>query len=695
MDIEIKNCNNIDSAKITIDERKLNIKYAPNGTGKSTIAKAIVRGTAEGSNLKELLPFKLRNSNPNNLIPEISGVDSVRNSMCFNEDYVSQFVFKPAELLRDSFDVFIRTDIYRQIEQDIEKLIEEIKGLFLDNQELETLIANLKELAEAFKLTKSGISKASLGMKGLARGNNIQHIPAGLEAYRPFIQSRNSVGWVDWQTKGYEFAELSDSCPFCTTHVADKKEQIRRVGQEYDKNTIKNLVAIIDVIDRLGEYFSEDTKSELTKITALKDGIGREHENILVYVKSQIDAFVGKLEQLRTLSGFHFKDGEMVAEKLPTYKLDLEYIAPLRSLKTQEAINPINKSLDEMITKASELQGKINRQRSEMQKVIQKHQKDINGFLAYAGYSYRVEIVGKDEQAQLKLLHLDHKQHLSGGDQYLSFGERNAFAIVLFMYECLSKKPDLIILDDPISSFDKNKKYAILEMLFRRDSASCLKNKTVLMLTHDIEPIIDTVKSLYHKFNNQTSAFFLRMVDGKISEQLISRDDIKTFVQINDDALNSGKPDIVKLIYLRRYFEIVDGAGDAYQVLSNVLHKRERAIDSRELKDPTGNHPEMDGDKFLKGCEKIKSFFDGFSYSGIQAEITNMDRLKALYHASDNGYEKLQLFRLLELDVGNSVIQKFINETYHIENEFICQLDPSVFDFIPEYVINECNKVVT
>ena len=42
MNIEIKNCNNIDSAIITIDENKLNIKFAPNGTGKSTIAKALI-----------------------------------------------------------------------------------------------------------------------------------------------------------------------------------------------------------------------------------------------------------------------------------------------------------------------------------------------------------------------------------------------------------------------------------------------------------------------------------------------------------------------------------------------------------------------------------------------------------------------------------------------------------------------------
>ncbi|TOA22982.1 AAA family ATPase, partial [Vibrio parahaemolyticus] len=92
----------------------------------------------------------------------------------------------------------------------------------------------------------------------------------------------------------------------------------------------------------------------------------------------------------------------------------------------------------------------------------------------------------------------------------LSFGERNAFAIVLFMYECLSKKPDLIILDDPISSFDKNKKYAILEMLFRRKAENCLKSKTVLMLTHDVEPIIDTVKAVQKQFDSQVFASYLR-----------------------------------------------------------------------------------------------------------------------------------------------------------------------------------------
>lgn len=694
IEIEVKNCNNLDAAVISLAEHKLNIKFAPNGTGKSTIAKAVLFGLqGDQDRLSELMPFKLRKENPENKRPEVKGVEALKKIMCFNEDYISQFLFKK-ELLSNSFDILIRTDAYKQKEQEIEGLISNIKQLFSRNLELESLITTLNEMGGAFKISKAGLDKKSTGMKGLLAGNKIQHIPPGLESYTAFIQSKNSVGWIDWQTKGYEFAELSDNCPFCTSHAADKKDQIKKVGQEYDKNTIKNLMAIISVIEKLGDYFSDEARSKLAAVTVLKDGIGKEHEAYLATVKTQIDNFTEKLEKLRTLSAFQFKDGEKVAGVLPSYKLDLQFFSELSSNKMQGAIDPINASIDALIEQAGQLQGKINQQRSEMKKAVERHQKDINEFLEYAGYRYAVEVVGEGEQAQLRLRHIDHEEHLSGGDQHLSFGERNAFAIVLFMYECLAKKPDLIILDDPISSFDKNKKYAILEMLFRRDADSCLKSKTVLMLTHDVEPIIDTIRSLEKQFGNQTSSAFLRLASGKICETAIGKDDIQAFSQICKSAVASEKHDVIKLIYMRRHFEIADNKADAYQVLSNVFKKRERAIDTREPRGPDGNYSEMESAKFAKGCAEVSSWLTGFSYSDLLNRIADISALKLLYGASTNGYEKLQVFRLLELNVENSVIQKFINESYHIENEFIYQLDPARFDTIPEYVIAECDKLL-
>jgi ABC-type Mn2+/Zn2+ transport system ATPase subunit len=693
--IEVKNCNNLDLAVISLKNQKLNIKFAPNGTGKSTIARAVLLGAkGDQSLLSELIPFKLRKVNPENQQPEVKGAEALKNIMCFNEEYVNQFLFKPKELLSNSFDIFIRTEAYRQKSQEIEELVRNIKQLFFENSELETLITTLKEMGSAFKLSKAGLDKKSTGMRGLSAGNKIQHIPAGLESYTPFIQSQNSIGWIDWQTKGYDFVELSENCPFCTSHAVDKKDQIKKVGQEYDKNTIKNLIAIIGVIEKLGDYFSNEAKNKLRAITALKEGLDKEHEAFLATVKTQIDNFTEKLEKLKTLSAFQFKDGDKVADKLPAYKLDLHFFSELKSNKMQEAIAPINTSIDEVIEQAGQLQGKINQQRSEMQKTIERHQKDINEFLSYAGYRYAVEISGEGEQAQLKLRHIDHDEHLSGGNQHLSFGERNAFAIVLFMYECLAKKPDLIILDDPISSFDKNKKYAILEMLFRRDTDSCLKNKTVLMFTHDVEPIIDTIKSLGN-FSNQTSASFLKLAAGQICESDIGKDDIQTFSQICKSAIASGKDPVIKLIYMRRDYEITDNKGDAYQVLSNLFKQRGSAIDTRKSKESDGNYPKMESAKFINGCAEVSNQLNNFSYSDLLNRIANINTMKSLYSACANGYEKLQIFRLLRPDVENSVIKKFIDETYHIENEFICQLDPAKFDTIPEYVIEECNKMVS
>lgn len=232
MDFEIKHCNNLDLAKIKIMEGRLNIKFAPNGVGKSTIAKAIQYCMNDNDNvLDELMPFKLMNENPNGVSPEVVGAEQVSSVMCFNEDYVNNIAFQPDELVTNSFDVFVKNDNYKKLESEIEVIMQKIKSLFVNNEELENLITNLKELGGAFKLTKTGISKASTGMKGLAGGNKIQHVPVGLESFSPFIQSDKNISWIDWQIKGNEYVELSDNCPFCTSDATSKREQIKKVSE--------------------------------------------------------------------------------------------------------------------------------------------------------------------------------------------------------------------------------------------------------------------------------------------------------------------------------------------------------------------------------------------------------------------------------------------------------------------------------
>ena len=112
----------------------------------------------------------------------------------------------------NSFDIFIRTEAYKEKERDIQALTSAVQQQFANNPNLEALLADLKELSGAFKVTANGgLAKTSTGAKALSSANKIDHIPQGLEHYRPFIQSPKSVTWIDWQAKGHkEFSELSE-----------------------------------------------------------------------------------------------------------------------------------------------------------------------------------------------------------------------------------------------------------------------------------------------------------------------------------------------------------------------------------------------------------------------------------------------------------------------------------------------------
>ena len=210
-------------------------------------------------------------------------------------------------------------------------------------------------------------------------------------------------------------------------------------------------------------------------------------------------------------------DVNKVIELLSNQKIDITYYSHLQSEATKEKVNIVNNSIDKLLEKAGVLQGKINLQKKHIEKVVSENKEEINSFLRNAGFAYTVDIVeDTKKQYSLKLIHKDIVDSVSDVKNHLSFGERNAFALVLFMYDTLKENPDLIILDDPISSFDKNKKYAIIDMLFRKEKS--FRNKTVLMLTHDFEPIIDMLHHHRDRFELPI-AHFLENNNGLLSEK--------------------------------------------------------------------------------------------------------------------------------------------------------------------------------
>lgn len=689
-EIVISNCNNINKAHIVIENNKLNIKYGINGTGKSTIAKAL-KYRSNPKDLGSLLPFKFIENNPDNVQPGITGAEEYNNIMIFDESYIEQFTFQQDELVKNSFEIFIKDDKYQENIDAIEELFVDVKNIFRSDDNLVKIISNLQELSNSFSSTSGGTAKNGKMYKAFGTGNKIENIPEGLEGYTEYLKSEQNTAWIKWQTSGNNFLEISSNCPFCTSSIDTKKETIKLVATEYDDKAIGYLLNIIKVMENLRAYFTDESQAIIEKVTKNKTGWNDLESSFLKNIKNEIDALLNQLLKLQDLAFFSFRDVDDMVEQIRKLKIDLSLVPSLNSQVTQNSINPLNESLEKLIEKAGVLKGKINLQKKVIGDRIQQYQDEIQEFLKFAGYKYTITINESQQEYKMKLKHEDMTKAVEKGNQHLSYGERNAFALILFMYDCLAKNPDLIILDDPISSFDKNKKFAIIERLFRNNKEKeSFKKRTVLMLTHDIDPIIDMFKVLYSMIEPVPVASFLSNKHGVINEIAILKNDLKTFAQVCHENIQLSSETINKLIYLRRYFEVLDDKGEAYQLLANLFHTRD--IPTKRNED--GNEVEMTEEEINEATSKIKEHIDSFDYSVELTNAKDTDFLKSLYASSQNNYERLQIYRMIcgETDSANTVVQKFINETYHIENEYVSQLNPRKYEMIPEFIIEECTS---
>ena len=688
MNLSIAYCNNIDSGAIAIEEGRLNIKYAMNGTGKSTVAKAIELQLRGGGSLKELTPFKLIEDSSGAQAPQVNGLTGMSSFAVFNDMYINQFAFKPDEVLADSFEVFVRSPDYDSHLVEIEALTASIRGTFQRSEDIDRVIGELSTLSDSFGKSKSGYSAAGALAKGIGKGNNIANIPKGLESYTAYLRSPVNSKWLRWQMEGNTYVELPDNCPYCTSPTSDKKETIAKVSEEYDAKTVEHLNKIVAVLDSLGRYFSENARAKLNAIACNVNGLSKEELSYLLRIKDQVDVLKGKMLDLRGMTYFSLKDSTKVSDVLSNLRIDLGYLPELDSPSTSELVGRINAALDDVLGKVGKLQGEVAQQTAVINKTIEANKAGINEFLKCAGYKYHVAAEYVDQTYRMRLRHVDSTKAVNSGSQHLSYGEKNAFALVLFMYECLSKKPDIVVLDDPISSFDRNKKYAVIDMLFRGKRS--LRGRTVLMMTHDLEPIIDILYNLPHKFDPLPVASFMWLRQGVLQEQPIRRADLSTFGRICDENIGGDTEDVVKVTYLRRYYEILDNKGMAYQLLSNLLHKRAAPFKKEaEMQSP------LTEEEIRKATEEIREKMPSFDYQGLLSRVTDVALLRDAFINSPYSYEKLQLFRLLQDQVTpNDVIQKFINETFHIENEYVMQINPCRYEIVPEFIMEECERLV-
>lgn len=702
--IKIENCNNIVEGELDIEDGKLNILYGINGTGKTTIAKAI-EFSKEPQKIEELQSFFTENQASVSINPEIGKI------LVFNEDFVRNIVFKEDEVIQNSFEVFLKTSKYSQKKAQLDQHLQALHNIMKQDEEIQELQRLLDQIAGKFKRTTNGkLSKTGV-YKSVLSKSNLYNIPEELDSYRPFITNTEiNIPWIDWKSKGDAF-DVGDGCPYCSetlnrTVHNQRKEVFKKT---YKKSDSQNLKYLLDLLENLRIYIKPEKYDELVtyvKTDVPEDIISALLEKLLLELDVMLKRFtaIGEFGSRRIV----LADISKLDQQINEMEIPKSFFEIFGGEKIGNVIKRINDQVTELRSEAAVLKTEMGALKGVMQATIQASQTDINEFLKTAGINYELVILAEDEtnsRTILKQCFSEERTDVTKIRDHLSWGEKNAFALILFMYYAVMQNPDLIILDDPISSFDTNKKYAILHRMFKnigkRDIS--LEGKTVLLLTHDFEPITDFI--VVGKLGEEKAqASFICNEHGIVkSHKIDANSDVKLItMECGEIAKNTDINIVSRVAFLRKLSELNGRSGDwglVYEILSCLIH-------ANEIKRKIGNNTYIDiaPEDVALGISKIKEYISDFDYNELKNNIYTKEGIKSLYAIETNAYLKVQLFREMNEILSNNEVKitqmdsawyKFIDETYHIENDYLHFLDIIKFNIVPSYIIDNVDKIVS
>lgn len=700
--IQIHNCNKIKNGTVRIEPNKLNIKYGINGTGKTTIANAIKYSVKEDK-LQDLQSYYSTDKASIEVSPKFNKI------LVFNEEFINQVVFVEDEVIENSFEVFLKTPDYEAKKRQLDEHLKILREIVVEDSEIVDLKNKLMTINGKFSRTSTGKLSTTGVLKSLLSKQNLYNIPTELESYRPFIENADSnIAWIDWVNKGEAFDNI-DCCPYCSEGLKENHTQKKEIFKKtYKKKDSQNLKEILELVQELKEFISDEKYNDLIK-----------------YIKSEtpddvIKMIVGKLtteldlliSRFDAISDFGRKNIAMadisdIEQQISHMEIPVDIFEIFRGEKLLNIFSRINEKIVQLKGEVSSLKKEMGELKGLLLATINASQMDINDFLKTAGINYEIEIRAEDEtnsKTILKQCFSDEKSNVENIREHLSWGEKNAFSLILFMYYAHMQNSDLIILDDPVSSFDSNKKYAILHRMFKNMGKQqiSLLDKTVLLLTHDFEPITDFIVVGKMSKDNAVASFVWNE-NGIVAEQIIDpEDDVCIITEEYANIARKSDINIVsRVAFLRKLCELNGRQGEwgeAYEILSCLVHA---SGIRRKLANDT--YVDMDDTEIESGMSKIKEFIPGFDFEEYKDSTYTISGIKTLYECENNAYLKIQLFRAICEIAGDTIKlspfddgwYKFIDETYHIENDYLHYLDILKFNIVPNYISNKVEEMMS
>lgn len=552
MKVDITNLRNIKSMTFEIPDGKVSLLTGSSGSGKSSIAVAIngefdsddARAGADPSTMKVTI-------SSDRLSVKTFNVDTERRLYA---DELSSGVYAI---------VMANDDEYENAKNEFEHSVKKIK-----NYE-DALVERRAKINTLFSSTKTAFKKdgdfTKRSMIGSARS-------ALLNSPSQRIELIQNVGgkYLTWLIDGVSFSQWRDekTCPFCLSNTVSQ-ERIDYLDVVTDTTETKGFDYIPTIesslraagVDFGDLYDSEEFASAAKQVAALNAE------------RQAIDALLAFLHA----TSFDLRENNNLLDSVdPSNEAYQQFKGLDAAIRTAQGSS----------TRVKKAFGKM---RGAFCRIVQTNQKKINDYLRQFDIPYSFKILNMSVESQEANYLLVHNDSSSNHDfrKKLSYGERNVIALIFFLLQPMNTE-DLIIIDDPVSSYDEYRREQIYKLIIDQDWTN-----TVLLLSHDH---VFAKYALFHyreskrqqELNRSLSSFdkhvlkrtgevlYLVNENGFASTKRISVDDYDTMTHhILNRLQTSDLSYYQQVINLRLFYECSRNKQDdkhIYSYLSAVLH---------------------------------------------------------------------------------------------------------------------------
>lgn len=724
--ISLRNCRNIvetETDSICIENNSLNVFYGKNGTGKTSLISAL-RYLAKNDNtpLSALESFDFKRTGDQSLAPEVKCSRQIKEILVFDEKWIADHCFKKSSIHENAFELYVRNDEIRKLEKQRNRKLSHLKAV-LASPETESFKSSLDKLIKKIgRLRKDGGFRSNAPITtAFENGSPLEPIPGIL---RSTVKSMKPIEQAKWLTRHKAAPKINseETCPYCGTKDSERTKTCRQYDANRSNEAVKQWESIASIYSDLEEELARTPKATLNRVIKSTSHPTAQQIEEIVNLVGIADKTRGALSSIdEAINDSKSLEQGVLAKKLNELSKVISS-CPI-FLKTK---NGKETDAGRAISRILSVTRSISQSQSEIDEIsraliknvrntISNHKKEINDFLGQTGFPYQIVFDCNAATSEADILltpNYSEEYQLTDAGESLSYGEKNALSLVLFMHEALRQPNSLVVLDDPISSFDYDKRYGILYALFSKNSSvfkNNLSKKTVLVTTHDLLVLTDLIGIHVAGIGTKTvkGKFLSCNRDGILTAVPLGEDSLTPYTQLLIKHIDScrNKPRIFGYVKIRQLCELLRKSKKeqqtayswSFSLLSDIIHGRST---EEALKQHEWNQPD---ERKIKMCENLISKLTGWKvnlWEEIDFYSNCNDYLINIYENNDlSSEEKLLIVRLLiernsRLADNSKTMARFADESCHPGGSYLYQLDGETFDQIPFYVIDWCDSIV-